>query len=89
MLRSLTVITLLAFVALPLSACGLRGELVRPAPAWGDPPLEGPNDPRVLKEKADKQRAEKDAKAGQREKEAAEPSAAAVSPTPAPTTASK
>jgi hypothetical protein len=73
---------------LPLSACGLRGELVRPVPAWGDPPLEGPNDPRVLKEKADKAQADQDAKAVQRAKETAErdaaAAAAAASPTPAP-----
>jgi hypothetical protein len=82
MLRSLLLVSLL----LPLSACGLRGELVRPVPAWGDPPLEGPNDPRVLKEKADKAQADKDAKAAQRAKENAErdAAAAAASPTPAP-----
>lgn len=86
MLRSLILLSLL----LPLSACGLRGALVRPVPAWGNPPLEGPNDPRVLKEKADKEKAEKDAKAAQRAREAAErDAAAAAAPTPSPTAAPK
>lgn len=31
-----------------LSACGLQGDLVRPMPLWGDPPLDGPDDPRVI-----------------------------------------
>jgi len=54
---------------------------------WGDPPLEGPNDPRVLKEKEDKQAAEDKRKADQRAKENAEreAAAAAASPTPSPT----
>lgn len=32
-----------------LSACGLRGPLERPVPLWGDPPNEGPLDPRTIK----------------------------------------
>lgn len=32
-----------------LSACGLRGDLVRPVPLWGNPPNEGPTDPRTIK----------------------------------------
>jgi hypothetical protein len=86
MLRNLA---LVSFAALALSACGLRGELQRPVPAWGDPPLEGPNDPRVLKEKADKEQADKAAKAAQRAKETAErdaaAAAAAASPAPSAT----
>jgi hypothetical protein len=85
---------LLGLITLSLSACGLRGELVRPTPMWGDPPLEGPNDPRVLKEKADKEKADADRKAAERAKanadrDAAAAAAAAASPTPAPTTAPK
>lgn len=43
---------MLAFVAcLALAAgCGLRGDLERPPPLWGDPPNEGPLDPRSVKE---------------------------------------
>ena len=39
---------LLAASLLALSACGLQGNLVRPMPLWGDPPNEGPNDPRTI-----------------------------------------
>jgi hypothetical protein len=28
------------------SGCGLKGELERPGPLWGDPPLDGADDPR-------------------------------------------
>ena len=51
-------LALLAGAAL-LSACGLRGNLERPVPLWGNPPSEGPNDPRVLKAEKDKKEAEK------------------------------
>ena len=36
-----------------LSACGLRGELERPEPLWGDPPISGPDDPRAEKSESD------------------------------------
>ncbi|MEM6627343.1 MAG: hypothetical protein AAF719_11625 [Pseudomonadota bacterium] len=32
------------------AACGLQGELERPEPLWGDPPIDGPDDPRFPKE---------------------------------------
>ena len=31
-----------------LAACGLKGDLERPEPLFGDPPIDGPTDPRVL-----------------------------------------
>jgi hypothetical protein len=43
-----TIVVLLLSVA-ALSACGLRGDLVRPVPLWGNPPNEGPTDPRTIK----------------------------------------
>lgn len=73
-----------ALAALLLSACGLRGELKRPGPMFGNPPLEGPNDPRVLAEKDAKAKADKDRKAAERQKEDADRAAAAASPTPTP-----
>jgi Prokaryotic lipoprotein-attachment site len=37
-------------IAVTLTAgCGLRGDLVRPVPMWGNPPNEGPLDPRTIK----------------------------------------
>ena len=44
-----------------LSACGLKGEMERPEPLWGDPPIEGPNDPRVLNKEAEQEAKEKEA----------------------------
>ncbi len=41
------------------SACGLRGELERPAPLWGNPPNEGPLDPRTIKAAEEAAAAEK------------------------------
>lgn len=41
-----------------LSACGLRGSLERPVPLWGNPPNEGPRDPRTIKEAEEKAKAE-------------------------------
>lgn len=58
-----TVLVLLLSVS-ALSACGLRGELVRPVPLWGNPPNEGPLDPRTIKaaeEAAAAEKAKKDA----------------------------
>jgi len=42
-----------------LSACGLRGDLVRPVPLWGNPPNEGPLDPRTIKAAEEAAAAEK------------------------------
>jgi hypothetical protein len=49
----------LCLCALSLSACGLRGSLERPVPLWGNPPNEGPLDPRTIKEAEEKAKAEK------------------------------
>jgi hypothetical protein len=53
-----TLLALVAGAAL-LSACGLRGDLVRPMPLWGDPPNEGVKDPRTIKAAEDAAAAEK------------------------------
>ncbi len=42
-----------------LCACGLRGDLVRPVPLWGNPPNEGPLDPRTIKAAEEAAAAEK------------------------------
>lgn len=42
-----------------LSACGLRGDLERPVPLWGNPPNEGPLDPRTIKAAEEAAAAEK------------------------------
>lgn len=42
-----------------LSACGLRGDLVRPMPLWGNPPNEGVSDPRTIKAAEEAAAAEK------------------------------
>ncbi len=41
-------VLVLAVSLVALAGCGLRGDLVRPMPLWGDPPLDGPTDPRVI-----------------------------------------
>jgi len=54
----------LAVTMTMLSACGLKGELERPVPLFGNPPNEGPNDPRTIKAKEQaeaKRKAEEDA----------------------------
>jgi hypothetical protein len=70
-----------------LSACGLQGDLVRPMPLWGDPPLDGPDDPRVIaaaeaaaKAEEDRRDAERRAADEARRKELE----AQTAPTPAP-----
>ena len=50
---------LLAASLLALSACGLQGNLVRPVPLWGDPPNEGPNDPRTIQAEEERKAADK------------------------------
>lgn len=58
-------VLLLAASILALSACGLRGELVRPVPLWGDPPNEGPNDPRTIKAEEERKAADEAARKAQ------------------------
>jgi predicted small lipoprotein YifL len=48
-----------AAAALALSACGLRGDLERPMPMWGNPPRVDADDPRTLKENEERAAAEK------------------------------
>jgi hypothetical protein len=71
-------VILLASAAL-VSACGLRGDLERPVPLFGNPPNEGLLDPRTIKaaeEAAAKKKAEDEAA------RAAEQPAATPTPTP-------
>jgi predicted small lipoprotein YifL len=63
-----TVLVLVVSLA-ALAACGLRGDLERPVPLWGDPPNEGPNDPRTLKAEEERAAAER---AANEERERAE-----------------
>jgi predicted small lipoprotein YifL len=60
-------VLLLAISLTALAACGIRGDLVRPVPLWGDPPNEGPNDPRTLKAEEDR-RAAADAAEAERDR---------------------
>ncbi len=55
----------LALAILTLSACGLQGDLKRPDPLWGNPALDGPTDPRVIRqlEEEERIRAEQEAAA--------------------------
>ena len=62
-----------------LSACGLKGDLERPVPLWGNPPDEGPLDPRNIK------KAEEEAKAREEADRAAR-DATQTQPTPMPAT---
>jgi hypothetical protein len=45
----MTRIVLALGLAALLSSCGLKGDLERPVPLWGNPPDEGPLDPRNIK----------------------------------------
>jgi hypothetical protein len=85
-----TVLVLLLSVS-ALSACGLQGDLVRPMPLWGDPPLDGPDDPRVIaaaeaaaKAEEERRDAERRAADEARRKELEGQTAPAPSPSPAP-----
>jgi hypothetical protein len=49
-----------------LAGCGLRGDLVRPVPLWGDPPNEGPLDPRTIKAAEEAAKAEEERQAAER-----------------------
>lgn len=75
-----TVLVLLLSIP-ALSACGLSGDLVRPVPLWGDPPNEGPNDPRTLKAEEDRKAAER---AAAEERQRAEDAARAQPPATPP-----
>jgi predicted small lipoprotein YifL len=68
---------------LAMGGCGLRGSLERPVPLWGDPPIEGPNDPRILKQEEERRAAE--AKAKEDARRAADAAAPAPSTPPPPT----
>ncbi len=61
----MTRILSIAAAILALSACGLQGDLKRPDPLWGNPPLDGPTDPRVIRqlEEEERIRAEQEAAA--------------------------
>ena len=60
-------ITLAVLAAIAsLSACGLRGSLERPVPLWGNPPNEGPLDPRTIKAAEDKAKADKEREAAEK-----------------------
>jgi hypothetical protein len=54
----------LVMATIMLAGCGLKGGLERPVPLWGNPPNEGPNDPRTIKAREEaeaKKKAEEDA----------------------------
>ena len=57
--------SVLVISALLLAACGLRGKLERPVPLWGNPPNEGPFDPRSIKAAEEKAKAEAERKAAE------------------------
>jgi hypothetical protein len=85
-----TVLVLLLSVS-ALSGCVLQGDLVRPMPLWGDPPLDGPDDPRVIaaaeaaaKAEEERRDAERRAADEARRKELEGQTAPAPSPAPAP-----
>lgn len=59
------IITTLAILS--LSACGLQGDLKRPDPLWGDPPLDGPTDPRVIRQLEEEERIRAEAEAAAEE----------------------
>lgn len=64
-----TLVLLLSLTA--LGACGLRGDLERPVPLWGNPPNEGPNDPRTIKANEEREAAERAAREERERAEAA------------------
>lgn len=80
MTRSLLI--LLPAALLSLSACGLKGDLERPVPLWGNPPNEGPEDPRTIK--AQEEEAARQKAAEEAERNAAEAAAAPAVTPPAP-----
>jgi hypothetical protein len=60
-------VMLLVISLTALAGCGIKGDLVRPVPLWGDPPNEGPSDPRTLKAEEER-RAAADAAAAERDR---------------------
>ncbi|MBU6318102.1 MAG: hypothetical protein KGS00_00495 [Alphaproteobacteria bacterium] len=76
---------MLAFVACSALAagCGLRGDLERPPPLWGDPPREGPLDPRTVRE-AETRANEKPAPSSQPQDAADRTPAETTQPEPSP-----
>jgi hypothetical protein len=72
------IVIALGLAAALLTACGLKGDLVRPVPLWGAPPNEGPLDPRTIK-------AVEEAAAAQKERQAAERRAADAAAAETPT----
>jgi hypothetical protein len=78
--------TAFAFVcALPMiAACGLQGDLKRPAPLWGNPPLDGPTDPRVIAQEEARKAAEDERERAERAARRAEAAAAAEAATTPP-----
>lgn len=68
---------LILMSAVLLAACGLRGDLVRPPPLWGNPPNEGPLDPRTIKAAAEAAAAEKSRNEKARQ-DAAQPAPASI-----------
>jgi len=85
---------LLIASAAALSACGLKGELERPVPMWGNPPNEGALDPRTIRAKEEQEAADKAREKAERDAQRAADAAAAekavtpppAAPAPAPTT---
>lgn len=65
--RLMRKVLLLVISLTALAGCGIKGDLVRPVPLWGDPPNEGPNDPRTLKAEEER-RAAADAAAAERDR---------------------
>ncbi len=90
-MRNVLLLTASLLSLTALAGCGLQGDLVRPVPMWGDPPNEGPNDPRTLKAEEDRkaaeraqreaqQRADDEAQRKALEAQAAQPPAATPTP---------
>jgi predicted small lipoprotein YifL len=52
----------LAVATIMLAGCGLKGNLERPVPLWGNPPNEGPSDPRTIKAREEAEARDKAAK---------------------------
>ncbi len=64
--RAMRTVLVLVLSVTALAGCGLRGDLVRPMPLWGDPPLDGPDDPRVIQAAEDAKKAEEERQAEER-----------------------
>ena len=75
-----------AFGVVGLCSCGLQGRPERPVPLWGNPPSEGPDDPRTLKAEKDRSDADKAKKKADQAAERAKRASDAAATTPAPST---